>query len=499
MRIQELERKTGLDRSTIRFYEREGFLRPDRTENGYRDYSESDCGSLLKIKLLRQLGMELSTIRALQTGEQDFSAAMDAQIKALQAQILSAQQSKSVCQMIRDEVDSYASLDARHYLDQLGRMQREGRDSVMPRKVPEFSLPVQVHPVRRYVARELDHAIMALLVQLVVYVLLRVRPVAEGFGNSLLGIGVYLLMIPVEAALLHFFGATPGKWLMGIHLEACDGGKLRFSDMLWRSWQVFYLGMGCGIPFVRLWLLIRNYCLYTGKRFPRFVSAPDEKPQELGWDSREWEIVYEPWEGKRKGIFAAALVLLSAVNTFIAMDIMKPTYRSNDLTVAKFAENYNDLLVLMDSECVRMLPDGSWENYYQEGNYIIFADGEVADENKPLSFVLEQDAIREISHENTYQSIFSVNPVPNTCFRAAVAALYSQPGTWYWELEEFADLLESHQTEASGLLRYQNIEVQWSSEAIGNTVLTSFGYTNPNDEEHAAAQISWTIIIHEIN
>ena len=55
MQINELEMKTGLDRATIRFYEKEGMITPIRKENGYRDYSEEDQQHLLKIKLLRSL------------------------------------------------------------------------------------------------------------------------------------------------------------------------------------------------------------------------------------------------------------------------------------------------------------------------------------------------------------------------------------------------------------------------------------------------------------
>ena len=36
MKIKELEHQTGLDRATIRYYEKEGFLEPSRGENGYR-------------------------------------------------------------------------------------------------------------------------------------------------------------------------------------------------------------------------------------------------------------------------------------------------------------------------------------------------------------------------------------------------------------------------------------------------------------------------------
>ena len=69
MTIKELERRTGLPRTSIRFYEQEDLLHPERRENNYRDYSERDVRTLEKIKLLRQLSLEVEAIRRLQAGE----------------------------------------------------------------------------------------------------------------------------------------------------------------------------------------------------------------------------------------------------------------------------------------------------------------------------------------------------------------------------------------------------------------------------------------------
>ena len=47
MLIQDVERKTGLDRATIRFYEKERIITPQREENGYRSYQDQDIQTLL--------------------------------------------------------------------------------------------------------------------------------------------------------------------------------------------------------------------------------------------------------------------------------------------------------------------------------------------------------------------------------------------------------------------------------------------------------------------
>ena len=76
MNIKEVERRSGLPRSGIRYYESEGLLSPVRLENGYRDYSQTDLDTLLKIKRLRELGLTLAEIRAVQSGQMQLSDAL---------------------------------------------------------------------------------------------------------------------------------------------------------------------------------------------------------------------------------------------------------------------------------------------------------------------------------------------------------------------------------------------------------------------------------------
>lgn len=66
MNIAEVERRTGLTRANIRFYEKEGLIAPARSANGYRDYTEADVETLRKVRLLRQLRVPVPEIRAVQ-------------------------------------------------------------------------------------------------------------------------------------------------------------------------------------------------------------------------------------------------------------------------------------------------------------------------------------------------------------------------------------------------------------------------------------------------
>ena len=49
MTIKEVEQYLGVPRATIRFYEKEGLISPNRVENGYREYSTEDVAKLKKI------------------------------------------------------------------------------------------------------------------------------------------------------------------------------------------------------------------------------------------------------------------------------------------------------------------------------------------------------------------------------------------------------------------------------------------------------------------
>ena len=63
MKISEAAKLTGLNVSSIRFYERKGLLVPQR-ENGskYRDYTEADVQRMKQILLYRKMGIAVETI-----------------------------------------------------------------------------------------------------------------------------------------------------------------------------------------------------------------------------------------------------------------------------------------------------------------------------------------------------------------------------------------------------------------------------------------------------
>lgn len=61
-RIGETSKKTGLPESTLRYYEKEGIIIPDRTETGLRTYNDDDINWLKFINHMRSTGMSISDL-----------------------------------------------------------------------------------------------------------------------------------------------------------------------------------------------------------------------------------------------------------------------------------------------------------------------------------------------------------------------------------------------------------------------------------------------------
>lgn len=63
MNTGELARKAGLNKETIRFYEKKGLLpEPRRSSGGYRQFSQDDLERILFIKNAKGLGFSLTEI-----------------------------------------------------------------------------------------------------------------------------------------------------------------------------------------------------------------------------------------------------------------------------------------------------------------------------------------------------------------------------------------------------------------------------------------------------
>ncbi len=65
MNIGDAATKSGLPAKTIRYYEDIGLVAPGRSNNGYRDFSDTDLHKLSFVQRARSLGFSIEECRAL--------------------------------------------------------------------------------------------------------------------------------------------------------------------------------------------------------------------------------------------------------------------------------------------------------------------------------------------------------------------------------------------------------------------------------------------------
>lgn len=110
MKIKEVEQRVGIGRSNIRYYERQGFLRPVRyNENNYREYTEEDVSQLKRIKVLRMMGVSPEDVKLLLTEKVSLDEIMKKRLDELENEVRKAQSLQKVCEnIIGSGMDVYA-------------------------------------------------------------------------------------------------------------------------------------------------------------------------------------------------------------------------------------------------------------------------------------------------------------------------------------------------------------------------------------------------------
>lgn len=119
MNIKEVEKITGISSQNIRFYEKEGLVKPLRDDNnGYRVYNEDDIKLLKMIKMLRMLDMPVGDIKELLSGG-NLSLCLDKQKELLEKKVSDALYAIKMCDGLKHECDSLANLDVDKYLGEM--------------------------------------------------------------------------------------------------------------------------------------------------------------------------------------------------------------------------------------------------------------------------------------------------------------------------------------------------------------------------------------------
>ena len=442
MNIKEIEERSGLTRANIRYYEQEGLIAPVRRENKYRDYSEEDLETLLRIALLRNLGFSLDEIRRLQSGELELAAAMRERSVALEAEGQRLLAAKSVCDAISREVTSYSALQPEAYLHSFeSDKTAERRDIAEP------------HPWRRYFARAIDLTLVGLMVSFVQFVLLHHNLVNISKGeNVLCGLAGWGLLVLIEPLLLARFGTTAGKWCMGITVTRPDGERLSYSEALNRTALVWFYGAGLGLPLVELVCSYLSYRRYT-------------RGEELAWEEGSVERFDGRGTGKMALLCAACWAVRGTLTVAMVLAAMLPPNRG-ELTVAEFAENVNYYRTFFDFGTRWTLDSsGEWvENEYE--NVIYFGGG---GEPTPFSYTVEDGVLRAVhwAYTETAETIYGTGDENARMAYLALAA--AQKGTSLFNIRSVVKQIGSNSWEgdADYSAAWKNVEMRYDARIEG--------------------------------
>lgn len=264
MTIKEIEALTGLSRTNIRYYEQEGLITPTRSENRYRDYSQADVDTLLRVRLLRSLDLPLEEIKKLLQGG-DLSLTLKQHLRNLEEKADSIDHAKTLTSLLIEKEEQFPTLDAAAYLNP--------QDAPQEAEAKNLSFPW-----RRFWAWETDSLVFGVMSNF----LLEPFEHEEWFGTL-----VYLVILFLGSALcLHLFATTPGKAIFGIRVLNLDGEKLSLWDALERNWICLWEGQGLRLP------LICYYFLYKSYMAVDVEPLPWELDSELTFkDGKNWRYI----------------------------------------------------------------------------------------------------------------------------------------------------------------------------------------------------------------
>lgn len=416
MTIKEIETRTGLPRANIRFYESQGLIAPSRGENGYRDYSQEDCQTLGKIKLLRQLDCSLEDIRALQAGSLPLDQLLDQRLAQLGGRHAELERARALCQKLREDRADWSSLDPARYLSWAPAAPAE--------EVADIRFRI---PWRRYFARTLDFSLYTALWELLLALVFRSNILRRGDLLGLVDTAAALaLMAALEPLFLHRWGTTPGKALFRLKLTRSDGSHLSLQEGFQRTLGVIVMGLGLHIT-ASFFVLIPLAAMILGyvrcKKGREQPWALEDEAWSDGTDGSRtfWDL---PGSRVRAAGYAAASLLLIAVTAGAGLFASLP-WHHGALTPEEFAANYNHLerfLSAPEAPSYTLQADGSWRPT-DPAAHVIHVFG-----SQPQAFQIDsgEGLVTALSFSLEDREQGSIRSLPSYQAQQALAALLGQ-------------------------------------------------------------------------
>ena len=135
MKIKQVEELVGITSKNIRFYEDQGLLQPQRTENGYRDYGLEEVEILKQIKLFRKIGVPVEEIHKVFHNEIEIGDCLEKQEALLRKEKTNIEK---MCLLTREMLEpsvTMEKMDTDYWLDEVEKMEKEGIDFVNVSKI----------------------------------------------------------------------------------------------------------------------------------------------------------------------------------------------------------------------------------------------------------------------------------------------------------------------------------------------------------------------------
>ncbi len=126
MTIKEVEQILEIPKATLRFYEKEGLVEPQRGANTYREYSDADVELLKKVIILRKIGVSVEDIKGLLAGRVSLQDTLVHNISDLQNQMKEIEGAMRICTLMQEKEESIASLDEEYYWDVIHTEEQKG-------------------------------------------------------------------------------------------------------------------------------------------------------------------------------------------------------------------------------------------------------------------------------------------------------------------------------------------------------------------------------------
>ena len=315
--------------------------------------------------------------------------------------------------------------------------------------------PYAFTPWRRLFAYNLDCKLCQLLLYAVLELGFHVNTNKRSWLLSLLYACLALMLqLLIEPWLLHRFGTTPGKALMGIYIETESGERPTCAQARARTWKRFWYGLGASIPIfglVRMW--------QKGYR-------PCRDCESCAWDS-ENELVClihdrKAWRG---WIIAAAYAGCVAVNVLLSSAAALPPCRGR-LTVAQFARNYNMLANYYGDETNWRLDEtGAWEDITPAGVFIVRIGDEIG--RPDWQFTLDADGyIQRAELAADYRNcdgMVWISTLEDQTLLGTLSIVCAQPGVHAWSFapQRIARAFKQQSDTGSVRMTYQGVSIAY--------------------------------------